>query len=76
MIFNPDLTKQAQELYPYLSFNGIPLKNSRSLRHLGLTTLEVKLNFVEHLKNVTEKISKTLAQISTNPTEIIPTDYI
>ena len=76
MIFNPDLTKQAQELYTYLSFNGILLKNSRSLKHLGLTTLEVKLNFVEHLKNVTEKISKTLAQISTNPTEIIPTDYI
>ena len=76
MIFNPDLTKQAQELYPDLSFNSIPLKNSISLKHLGLTTLEVKLNFVEHLKNVTEKISKTLAQISTNPTKIIPTDYI
>ena len=76
MIFNPDLIKQAQELYPCLSFNGIPLKKSISLKHLGLTTLEVKLNFVEYLKNVTEKISKTLAQISTNPTKIIPTDYI
>ena len=58
MIFNPDLTKQAQEvifsrktkklLHPCLSFNNIPLKNSISQKHLGLT-LDVKLNFVEHI---------------------------
>ena len=69
MIFNPDLTKQAQEvifsrktkklLHPCLSFNDIPLKNSISQKHLGLT-LDVKLNFVEHIKNITQKISKTM----------------
>ena len=65
MIFNLDLTKQAQEvifsrktkklLLSCLSFNGIPLKNGISQKHLGLT-LDVKLNFVQHIK----KISKTM----------------
>ena len=60
MIFNPDLTKQAQEvifsrktkklLHPCLSFNDIPLKNSISQKHLRLT-LDVKLNFFEHIEN-------------------------
>ena len=69
MIFNPDLTKQAQEmifsrktkklLHPCLSFNDIPLKDSISQKHLGLT-LDVKLNFVKHIKNITQKISKTM----------------
>ena len=55
MIFNPDLTKQAQEvifsrktkklLHRCISFNKIPLKNSISQKHLGLT-LHVKLKFV------------------------------
>ena len=67
MIFNPDLTKQAQEvifsritkklLHPCLSFNEIPLKNSISQKHLGLT-LDIKLNFVKHIKNVTKKLIK------------------
>ena len=69
MIFNPDLTKQAQEvifnrktkklLHPCLSFNDIPLKNSISQKHIGLT-LDVKLNFVEHIKIIIQKISKTM----------------
>ena len=56
MIFNPNLTKQAQEmifsrksknlLHPSLSFNNIPLKNSMSQKYLGLT-LDLKPNFVE-----------------------------
>ena len=47
MIFNPDLTKQVQEvifsiitkklLHPCLSFNDISLKNSISQKHHGLT---------------------------------------
>ena len=59
MIFNPHLTKQAQEvmfsrnikklLRPSLSFNNVSLKNSMSQKHLGLT-LDEKLNFVQHLK--------------------------
>ena len=58
MVFNPDLTKQAQEviisrktrelLHPCLSFNDILLKNSISKKHLGLT-LDVKLNFGEYI---------------------------
>ena len=55
MIFNPDLTKQAQEvtlsrkakklLHPCLSFNNIPLKNSIFQKYFGLT-LEVELNLL------------------------------
>ena len=66
MIFNPDLTKQAQEvifsgkteklLHPCLSLNDISLKNSISQIHLGLT-LDAKLNFAEHIKNIKQKIS-------------------
>ena len=69
MIFNPDLIKQAQEvmfsrktkklLHPCLSFNDIALKSSISQKHLGLK-LDVKLNFVEHIKNVTQTISKAM----------------
>ena len=72
-IFNPDLTKQVQELifsrktkkllHLCLSFNDIPLKNSISQNHLVLT-LDVKLNFVEHIKNITQKISKHLSEVS------------
>ena len=69
MVVNPDLTKQGQEvilsrktkklLHPCLSFNDTPLKNSISQKHLGLT-LDVKLNFVEHIKNITQKFSRTM----------------
>ena len=73
MTFNPDLTKQAPEvifsrktkklLHPCLSFDNIPLKNSISQKHLGLT-LDVKLNFVEHKKSITQKIGKTMGLLS------------
>ena len=69
MIFNPDLSKQAQEvifsrkiqklLHPTLLFNNIPLSNSLFQKHLGLT-LDIKLNFWEHIKTITKKISKIL----------------
>ena len=72
-MFNPDFTKQAQEvmfsrktkklLYPSLSFNIIALKNSMFQKRLGLT-LDVKLNFVEHIKNITQKASKTMGLLS------------
>ena len=70
MIFKPDLSKQAQEvifsrktkklLHPTLLFNNIPLSNSLFQKHLGLT-LDIKLNFLEHIKNITKKIRKTMA---------------
>ena len=41
------------------SFNNIPSKNIMFEKHLGLT-LDVKQNFVEHIKNITQKISKTM----------------
>ena len=69
MIFKPDLSKQAQEvifsrktkklLHPTLLFNNIPLNNSLFQKHLGLT-LDIKLNFSEHIKNITKKIRKTM----------------
>ena len=69
MIFNPDLNKQAQEiifsrnikklLHPTLLVNNIPLSNSLFQKHLGLT-LDIKLNFSEHIKSITKKISKTM----------------
>ena len=69
MIFNPALSKQAQEvifsrkikklLHPTLLFNNIPLNNSLFQKHLGLT-LDIKLNFPEHIKSITKKISKTM----------------
>ena len=69
MIFSPDLSKQVQEvifsrkikklLHPTLLFNNIPLSNSLFQKHLGLT-LDIKLNFPEHIKSVTKKISRTM----------------
>ena len=69
MIINPDLTKQAQDvifsrktkklLHPIYLFNNISLKNSIFQKHLGLT-LDVKLKFVEHIKNITQKVSKIM----------------
>ena len=67
MIFNPDLSKQTQEvifstkmkklLHPILLFNNIPLNNSLFQKHLGLT-LDIKLNFSEHIKSITKKLVK------------------
>ena len=46
-------------LHPTLLFNDIPLSNNLFQKHLGLT-LDIKLNFSEHIKSITRKISKTL----------------
>ena len=69
MIFNPDLSKQAQQaifsrkikklLHPTLLFNNIPLRKSLFQKHLGLT-LDTKLNLSEAIKSITKKISKTM----------------
>ena len=66
MIYNPDLIKHAQEatftrkikklLHPAFLFNNILLSNSLFQKHLG-STLDRKLNFSEHIKNITKKIS-------------------
>ena len=69
MIFNSDLSKKVQEvmlsrnikklLHPTLLFNNIPLSNRLFQKHLGLT-LDIKLDFSEHIKNIIKKISKTM----------------
>ena len=69
MIFNCDFTKQEQEvtfsrktkklLHHNLSFNDVLLKNSIYQKHLELI-LDAKLNFVEHIKSITQKISNTM----------------
>ena len=69
MIFNLDLTKQAQEviftrkvkklLHPTLFLNNIMLSNSFFQKHLGLT-LDIKLNFSKHIESITKKISKIM----------------
>ena len=69
MIFNPDLSKQAQEvifsrkikilLHPTLLFINIPLSNRLFQKHLRLT-LNIKLSFSEYIKSITKKISKTM----------------
>ena len=68
MSFNPDSSKQAQEVifsrkiktlpHPSLVFNNIVLQAS-SQKHLGVT-LDVKLTFDEHLNNVLNKVNKTI----------------
>ena len=58
MIFNPDATKQAQEVifsrkikkttHPPLVFNNAIVSQTNSQKHLGVT-LDLKLTFEEHL---------------------------
>ena len=69
MSFNPDPSKQAQEVifhklqksvYPPLHFNNIAVAQSTSQKHLGMI-LDVKLDFQGHLKNIYSKVNKTIA---------------
>ena len=64
MNFNPDPSKQAQEVifsrkikkpnHPELIFNNIPVNQTSYQKHLGMF-LDNKLNFGEHLKYITNK---------------------
>ena len=69
MTFNPDLSKQAEEIifsrklkkvthHPLLSNNNND-SQVNSQTHLGVI-LDVKLTFEEHLKNVFNKTNKTI----------------
>ena len=65
MLYNPDASKQAQEIIfsrkkslSNLSdfyFNNMPLKRKNTQKHLGLY-LDAKLNFSEHIN---EKIKRS-----------------
>ena len=68
MIFNLDLSKQAQEvifsrkitklLHPTLLSNNIPLSKQKHFR----LTLDIMLNFSEHTKSINKKVSKTVGR--------------
>ena len=72
MSFNPDPTKQAQEVifsrklnkphHPLLKFNNLPVQNASSQKHLGLV-LDEKLNFESHLKEKCAKFNKGISVI-------------
>ena len=67
--FYPDPAKQAQEVifsrkkikanHPEIFFNNSPVFQSSSQKHLGII-LDNKLNFSEHIQNVTNKTNKTI----------------
>ena len=69
MNFNPDPTKQAQEIifsrktsqrnHPGLMFNNSIVNVTSIHKHLGMI-FDSKLSFDEHLKSVLKKISKTV----------------
>ena len=64
--FNPDPSKQAQELifsrktqktcHPSIYFNNKSMKQVPSQKHLEMI-LQSKLNFLEHLKNILNKVN-------------------
>ena len=70
MLFDPDASKQAQEIISSreknpsdnsdIYFNNMPLKRKNTQKHLGLY-LDAKLNFSE---NINEKIKKAVKGIS------------
>ena len=71
MVFNPDPSKQAQEVtfphkiqktcHPFIYFNNESVNKSvnKSQEHLGLI-LYNKSNFQKHLKNILDKVNKTI----------------
>ena len=67
MSFNPDpwsqevsFSRMCQKLvYPPLHFNNIAVTQSTTRKHLGML-LYVKLDFQEHLKNIYNKVNKTI----------------
>ena len=69
MSFNPDPSKQAQEVifsrklqkisHPSIYFNNNPIEQVSSQKHLGMI-LDAKLNFQEHIKHLLTKVNKTI----------------
>ena len=72
MSFNPDATKQAQEVifsrknikpyHPTLHFNQSEVNRTGSQKHLGVI-LDEKLNFNQHLKVAIEKTTKGISML-------------
>ena len=69
MSFNPDVTKQAQEVtfsrkknisnHPAVFFNNLPINRKSTQKHLGLL-LDEKLNFSEHINEKLKKVTKSI----------------
>ena len=69
MNFNPDPSKQAQEViffrkfqnsaHPTLNFNNNTVTESVPQKHLGMF-LDTKLDFQGHLKSIFNKVNKTI----------------
>ena len=69
MSFNPDPSKQAQEVtssrklqkisHPSIYFNNNPIEQVSFQKHLG-KILDAKLNFQEHIKNFLTKVNKII----------------
>ena len=71
MLFNPDPTKPAQEVFsrkrkthyhPTLSLNNIQVERTSSQKHLALI-LDEKLNFKLHIESAIVKINKSVAVV-------------
>ena len=69
MSFNPDPTKQAQQvifsrtttkkIHPKIFFNNIPVSKADSQKHLGLH-LDSKLSFDIHIKTILTKVNRII----------------
>ena len=69
MSFNPDPSKQAQEVifshkhqkisHPSIYFNNNPVESGSSQKHQGMIS-DTKLNFQEHIKNILTKVNKAI----------------
>ena len=72
MLFNPDITKQAQEVifsrkntkndHPIVYFNETPVKHTTCQKHLGMY-LDEKFHFNHHVKEKIAKSNKGMEQI-------------
>ena len=72
MLFNPDVTKQAQEVifsrksnktdHPVVYFNEAPIAKASCQKHLGMH-LDEKLNFNTHIKKKIPKVNKGIGII-------------
>ena len=83
MVFNPDPTKQAQEVifsrkshslkHPDLYFNSLVVEKMKIQKHLGLK-LNKKLNFKEHLKDKFAIFNKGIGMLKkvSNYLHVIP----
>ena len=87
MSFNPDPSKQAQEIilsrktkksHPSLRFNNSIVSQTPYQKHLGIF-LDTQLTFEEHMKVITTKVNKTIGLLrklqKTLPRPVLMTMY-